>query len=473
MIGREKEIKELEDLYNGNNAELIAVYGRRRVGKTFLINSVFNKKFAFKHTAYSPKEDGEINNKIQLDNFYNSLILYGLSKEEKQPKNWFDAFFLLQKLLMSKDQSERLVVFFDEFPWLDAKKSYFIKAFEGFWNGFGCAQSNLMVIVCGSANSWIQNKLINNHGGLYGRVTYEIKLSPFKLKECEEFLNSRQVIMSRYDIATSYMIFGGIPYYLGYIKKELSLPQNIDNLFFSEEGILKIEFDRLFQSCFDNPEYIKNIVINLNEKRIGFTRKEITENLKISNGGDLTQGLNALISSGFIRKYYPFGMDRKNAYYQLIDPFCIFYLKFIYNKNFGENFWSSGNTNQTLNIWRGLSFENLCLNHIDKIKDALKIGGVISTSSSWYYKDDEENGQIDLLISRNDNVVNMCEIKFYSDSFKVDKNYYLKINRRDNVLRECISKKSAIHNTLITTYGIEKNEYSSIFQNVITLDDLF
>ncbi len=472
MIGRSKEIKELNDLYEKNTAELVAIYGRRRVGKTFLINETFKNKFAFKHTALSKDENEDLNNDIQLDYFYKSLISYGL-KTENKPKNWFDAFFLLQKLLMEKDQSERLVVFFDEFPWLDSKKSFFIKAFEGFWNGFGCAQNNLMVIVCGSANSWIQNNLINNHGGLYGRVTYEIKLSPFKLKECEEFLSANKIVMSRYDITTTYMILGGIPYYLGYLKKELSLPQNVDNLFFSHNAILKLEFDRLFQSCFDKPEYIKKIVLALNDKRIGLTRQEIADKLKISSGGDLTNALNALISSEFIRKYTPFGNKPKTNYYQLIDPFCIFYLKFINNKNMDENFFSNSNTDQTLNVWRGFAFENLCINHIDKIKDALGIKGVITTTSSWYYKDEEENGQIDLLISRKDNVTNLCEIKFYQDNFKVDKNYFLKMNRRDNALREFIPKKSSIHNTLITTYGLDKNEYSSIFQNVITIDDLF
>ena len=330
-----------------------------------------------------------------------------------------------------------------------------------------------MVIVCGSANSWIQKNLINNHGGLYGRVTYEIKLSSFKLKECEEFLNEHKIVMSRYDIATSYMIFGGVPYYLGYLKKELSLPQNIDNLFFANNAILKLEFDRLFQSCFDKPGYVKKIVLALNDKRIGYTREEIADKLKISNGGDLTNALNALISSEFVRKYVPFGIKHKINYYQLIDPFCIFYLKFVNDKNMDENFFSNSNTDQALNVWRWFVFENLCINHLDKIKDALRIGGVTTTASSWYYTDEEEKGQIDLLISRKDNVINLCEIKFYHDNFKVDKNFFLKMNRRDNALREFIPKKSSIHNTLITTYGLDKNEYSSIFQNVITIEDLF
>lgn len=474
MIGREKETKELLDLYEGSKAELVAIYGRRRVGKTYLINQTFKNKFTFKHTAISP-EDEQNNAKtlqIQLDSFYSSLTKFGLN-DNKKPKTWFEAFDLLEKLLIEKDNGSRQLVFFDEFPWLDTKKSHFIQAFESFWNSFGCDRENLMLIVCGSANSWIQNNLINNHRGLYGRVTYEIKLLSFNLKETEEYLVSNGITLSRYDIATSYMILGGIPYYLGYIKKGLSLSQNIDNIFFAKNAQLSLEFDRLFRSCFENPEFSKKIIILLNEKKIGFTRKEIAEKLKISDGGNLTKYLNSLLSSDFIIKYTPFGTKSKAQYYKLIDPFCIFYLKFKYEKSSDEDFWSQNNTTQSINIWKGLAFENVCFNHVKQIKNALNIGGVSTSVSPWYFSNEESNGQVDLVLKRNDNVINLCEIKFYHDDFIVDLNYFKKLNSRIEAARPFVSKKSCIFNTLITTFGIFKNEYSNVFQNVITLNDLF
>lgn len=473
MIGRKKEIEELTSLYEDNRSELVAIYGRRRVGKTFLVSEVFKDKFTFKHTALSPdKEEGD-DLKNQLNAFYMSLLRYGIDSNISIPKNWFEAFYLLEQLLDSKDQDERILVFIDELPWLDTIKSNFIKAFESFWNGYGCMKSNLMVVVCGSANSWIQNNLINSHGGLYNRVTYEIKLSPFTLKECEQFFLERGILMTRYDIVSSYMILGGIPYYLGYLKKGKSLAGNIDDIFFSKNAHLKLEFDRLLLSSFDNEDFIKKIICLLATKRKGYTRSEIVKELSISDGGNLTKALNALLSSDFIEKYVPFGSKSKLSNYRLIDPFCFFYLKFCCDQNKDESFWSNNVTSQELSIWRGLAFENVCLNHINEIKKSLGISGVITKTSSWNYSGENGFGQIDLIILRNDNVVNMCEIKFYSKSYVVSESLYMKVLSRDEEIRKYISKKAVVHNTLITTFDVNKNQYSSVFQNVLTLDDLF
>ena len=280
-----------------------------------------------------------------------------------------------------------------------------------------------MVIICRSANSWMLNELINNHGGLYGRVTREIKLSPFTLSECEEFYKSKNVPFSRYDIVQSYMIFGGVPYYMGYMDEELSLAQNIDKVFFDNDANLKLEYDRLFESVFKRPDIIKSIVELLYKKNMGYTRKEIAEKLKMSDGGHLTKDLNALIASDFIIKYVPFGLDRKEDYYKLVDPFCLFYLHFVKNQiEKNKHYWQQNSANQEVVIWRGFAFENVCFNHIEQIKDALGIRDVITSESAWAKKADDEDGiQIDMLISRKDNAINMCEIKFYSDDFVVTK----------------------------------------------------
>ena len=478
MIGRKKEIEILNNLYNSDKSQFVAVYGRRRVGKTFLINSLFEDRITFKHAGLSPievKENNYANTTYeQIKHFYNSLILYGM-EQCKMPDNWLDAFLLLEQFLISKDDGKRQLVFIDELPWLDTAKSGFMTAFEGFWNNFGCARKNLMLIVCGSATSWISDKLINNHGGLYGRLTYELKLSPFSLLECEEYFKSEKIKLSRYDIIQSYMITGGIPFYLSYYKRGLSLAQNIDEIFFKKNAPLSNEFDRLFSSVFNNPLMMIELVNIIGSKRCGLTRNEIIEKSKFLSGGVLSNALSALEASDFIVKYVPFGLNKNQQYYKLTDCFCIFYLKFMSSNNkLPEDFWLSNISSQSVVSWRGIAFENVCFNHIYQIKKALGINGVITNESAWSKHSDEGFGtQIDLLIERRDNVINMCEIKFYGSDFVVDKNYDRLLRNRIALLEAEIPRKFVIHPTLITTYGIKYNEYSGDFLKVITMDSLF
>ena len=475
MIGREKEVRELNKLYDRNRAELVAVYGRRRVGKTYLIDETFAGRITFRHAGLSPAdEDAKGLLRAQLDHFYNSLILFGM-KKGKKPDNWLDAFLLLEQFLQKIDDGSRQLVFLDELPWLDTPRSGFIRAFEGFWNNWGCHRKNLMVIVCGSANSWMMNSLINNHGGLYNRVTYEIKLAPFTLRECEAFFQANNIRLSRYDIAQSYMIFGGIPYYLGYFDGEYSLAQNVDRIIFARNAKLKDEYDRLYQSVFINPDTEKAIVTFLATRNAGYTRKEITDKLGVSDGGRLSKNLNALIASDFVVKYVPFGMGKREEHYKVVDPFCLFYLHFIRDINGGsDSFWQENVTAQPVVTWRGLAFEHVCFNHISQIKKALGISGVITSASAWSKREeDQEGAQIDLLLTRNDNVLNMCEIKFYGGNFTVKKDDYLTLLGRQELLMSKVSPKMTIRSTLITTFGLTQNEYSGVFTNVITLDDLF
>ncbi len=474
MIGRKREIQELNDYYNSGKAEFIAVYGRRRVGKTFLINETFKNRIAFHHAGLSPleiEEKGALS--AQLSHFYASLKYYG-TRESKKPETWYEAFYMLEKLLDEKDDGKRQVVFIDEMPWLDTPRSSFITAFEGFWNTWGCSRDNLMVIVCGSANSWILDNLINNHGGLYGRVTHEIKLIPFTLRECKDFLEENGVRLSDYDIVQSYMIVGGIPYYLGYCKKGNSVAQNVDEMFFSKSSVLKDEFNRLFSSAFERPDTIKQIVRFLYTRKIGYKRKEISEKTGIKEGEKLSESLNALVASDFIVKYVPFGHSKRNIYYKLVDPFCLFYLHFVDNRDsLAVDFWKQNTSSQNVISWRGLAFENVCFNHIRQIKRALGISGVRTSESAFNMEDGGKRMQIDLLITRDDNIVNMCEIKFYNKEFTVDKAYYKVLLERRDILEEMIPKRTVVHNTLITTEGLKYNEYSTVFSNVITLKELF
>lgn len=475
MVARKKEMQELNDLYSSSKAELVVVYGRRRVGKTYLIDETFRDRITFRHAGVSPAEiekKGML--KKQLDAFYYSLLRSGMP-EKRKPKSWMEAFYLLESFLEGKNDGSRQLVFFDELPWMDTQRSGFITAFENFWNGWACYHNNLMVVVCGSSNSWILNNLINNHGGLYNRVTYEIKLSPFTLCECEQFLEEKGVDLSRYDIVQAYMAVGGIPYYLGYFKRGNSLAQNLDLLFFSSGAKLRNEFDRLFDSVFDQPEIMKTIVRLLFTRKTGFSRGELLGKLNMKEGETFSKCLNALLASEFIVKFVPFGKKENQCLYRLADPFCLFYLHFIDGRHpLPEDFWLQNLESQAVMSWCGLAFETVCFNHIRQIKNALGIAGVSTTQSAWLKKTENADGmQIDLLISRKDRIVNLCEIKYSIHAFTVDQDYYKVILSRVSEIREHLPPTTAIHNTLISTFGIKENRYSSVFTNVITLEDLF
>ncbi len=482
IVGRNREINEFNELYDSGEAELVAVYGRRRVGKTFLIDKALEGKFTFRHAGLSPiemeleKANGNPRMnimKLQLKHFYMSLQKHGMRKSH-QPDSWFEAFYMLGELLESKDKKgKRQVVFLDELPWMDTPRSNFVMAFEGFWNTWACHRSNLMVVVCGSATSWIQDNFINNHGGLYGRTTREIHLSPFTLSECEQFYKSQGVKWSKYDIVQSYMVMGGIPYYMKYVEKGMSLDQAVNALFFDDKARLEDEYDRLFASVFSKSAEMKSIVEAMAKRHAGWTRKELLKMTGIPAGGAFSKMLKALVASDFAVSYIPFGESEEH--YKLADPFCWFWLHFVKNrKGLAKDFWK-GDASQNIVAWRGIAFEEVCWTHWRNIKKALGIEGVNTELSAWAKRgDDETDGtQIDLLIKRDDHVVNMCEMKFYNEEFVVDKTYHKKLVHRENLLGRNLPRRMVVHSTLVTTEGLKYNEYSGIFQKVVTLNDLF
>ena len=475
IVGRKKEQKELEQVYNSNKAEFVVVYGRRRVGKTYLVREFFQDRLDFYHTALSPieLEDENLVEK-QLQAFYHSLKRYGAVDVEKKPVDWFDAFEMLITLLESKGKDKRLVVFIDELPWMDTPRSGFITAFEHFWNGWAAGQKHIMLIVCGSATSWISDKLLQNKGGLYGRTTYEMHLSPFTLGECEEYMKSEGIIMDRYEQLQCYMAMGGIPYYLSYINKGESLTQNIDRLFFDKKGKLRGEFDRLYASLFTTPEKYIKIIKLLSQKREGYTREEIAKETGLPYGGGLTKMLRALESSDFIMPYVYYNHSVREVYYKLTDLYTLFYLYFIDKKNAGPNYWKNNLMSPALNAWRGFAFEEVCFVHREKIKQALGIAAVQAEISPWRSKSTEgDRAQIDMLIDRADRVVNVCEMKYSTDDYTIDKKYDAELRRKLDVFANETKCRKALHTTLVTTYGLAKNEYSGRIQNVVTMDSLF
>lgn len=475
IIGRRQEIAELTRRYESGRAEFIAVHGRRRVGKTFLINEVLHDNMVFYHTGLSPYDrKRKVTLKDQLQNFHFSLIRHGLEGIE-QPKSWMEAFFLLEQLLERQDNGTRQVVFIDELPWMDTPRSAFLTALESFWNGWGCSRHNLCFVVCGSATSWMLDNVINNKGGLYGRLTCEMKLSPFTLLECKHFFESRKISMTNYNIIQAYMILGGIPFYLDCFNPTLSLAQNIDNLFFNPRAKLGDEFERLFNSVFDDASGCMKIIRFLSKRHGGFRRDDIALGTGINPNGDFTKKLKALIASDFVTKYVPFGSGNREEYYKLSDCFCWFWLHFKEKSGASEqNYWQQHMKEPGITSWRGIAFEEVCLQHIQQIKIALQIAGVASKESSLVVSgdDDTEGMQIDLLIDRADDIVNVCEMKFSKSDYVIKKQYAEKLQRRIDSL-ERFQPKKTYHLTFVTVYPIERNAHSDIVTSTVTADELF
>ena len=475
IVGRKQEIEELERLYHSDRPEFVAVYGRRRVGKTFLIKQALKDKFTFQHTGVSPvdQEDEKNRLKTQLESFYYSMLNHGL-EGFKQPKSWMEAFYQLEQLLDRLNVGQRIVIFFDELPWMDTPRSRFLSAFESFWNGWCNSHDNVMLIVCGSATSWMLSNLSRSKGGLYGRLTDEIKVSPFTLKECEEYFNHESIELSRYDIVQSHMIFGGIPYYLSYFRKGYSFEKNTDMILFGSKPRLKDEFNRLFKAIFTNAEDCKKIIRLLATRNYGFTREEIASATGLPLGGGLSDTLTALAESDFIIRYSPYGKGT-GEFYKLIDNFCLFWLKYVEPNQNDATFVNDNFTTGIMKGWRGVAFEQVCWQHVPQIKRALEIGGVKTSVSAWNVagNDNKAGAQIDMLIIRDDNIVNLCEIKFCGSDYTIDKDEEAKMLHRVEVLKNTLTSKQKVHLTLITTFGLTHGKHSGKVQKVVSCDELF
>lgn len=472
IIGRKIEYKRLDKCMREDTAQLVVIYGRRRVGKTFLINQYFKNEFDFKLTGIynKPKVD-------QLHSFVTELNRKSRRKAS-EPSNWTEAFELLRLYIDSIKSKEKIVVFFDEMPWMDTHKSGFLSAFEYFWNDYGSSIDNLVFIVCGSATAWLVDNIEHNNGGLFNRQTCKLYIEPFTLCETEEYLVNKGISWTRYDIVECYMIMGGIPYYLSLIDREKSYLQNIDYIFFRKKAELWDEFDHLYNTLFSRGDNYISVVKELSKKKTGLTRGEIAEKTGIALSGVLTKIIKNLVDSGFVRENQFYGKKKKDMLYQLADYYTCFYFHFIYgNVGLDEHYWSNTLDSQSRKVWSGLTFEQVCKDHIKQIKHKLGISGVLSEQFSWFTKGDKNLGisgaQIDLLIERRDRVINLCEIKYYGNEYIIDKDDDYKIRNRMETFRRFTDTKKAIQVVYITTYGVKTNMYSGIIQKQITLDDLF
>ena len=471
IIGREKEQRELLSLLEKEESQFCAIYGRRRVGKTYLIRETFNYRFCFQHTGIAK---GTL--RQQLTAFRNSLVAAGMKCAI--PKTWIEAFELLKQLINNAPAGKK-VIFIDELPWMDTPKGNLIGALENFWNGWATArrEKDIVLIVCGSATSWISKKLLKNKGGLRGRLTNRIKLVPFTLRECELFAERSNLAFGRKDILELYMILGGIPYYWSFLKKGLSAAQNIDQLFFAETAQLRDEFEALYAILFKRPEnYLKVIECLCDGRKSGMTREEILSTSKLTDGGTFSTILEELEECGFIRRFVSADTAETNALYQLIDNYTLFYYFCIKKNAFSdEHYWSNTFTSASHNTWKGHAFERICLQHIPQIKAALGISGVQTNVCSWFArgKGERHGAQIDLVIQRADGFTDICEMKHSNSIFTIDKEYAKELQNKLEVYQELSKDNRTLHLVLITLNGVAHNNNYNIVQNEITMDELF
>lgn len=470
LIGREKEIQELRQAYDSGESKFVAVFGRRRIGKTYLVREVFQDNFAFTYSGMA-----QASTKEQLQRFYLTLKSHGF-KGGSYPNNWIEAFYVLEQYLEGLPEGKK-VVFLDELPWMDGPKSSFMSAFENFWNAWASARNDIFLIICGSATSWIVKKILHNRGGLHNRLTNQICLKPFNMKECEDYVKEMDLPLDRQQVIEGYMVFGGIPFYWSLLERNKSLTQNIDILFFGRNAKLKDEFQELYRSLFAKPEVYVEIIKALGTKKAGMTRDEIIGSAKLESGGKLTAYLEDLENCGFIRRYQAIGSKTKNSLYQLIDNFTLFYFKFMEGrKNTDANYWSKIQTAPIYHNWSGLAFERICLLHSEQIKKALGISGVITNEYSWRTaaNDEHPGAQIDLLVDRSDKVINLCEIKYSDNPYTIDKKYMENLRNKVALFRQITKTRKGIALTMITSSGLVKNSYSmNNIHSQVTADDLF
>ena len=472
IIGRKEEIRKLQTYYNSNRPEFVALYGRRRVGKTYLIEQMYGDTFAFYVTGII---EGKRNDQTTV--FMNALKRAGY--EGECFNTWYEAFNILKTTLEAKIvKGQRCIIFIDELPCFDTPRANFVKAFGEFWNDWGLKHPEVMLIVCGSATTWMIKNIIDSHGGLHNRITHEMHIHPFSLRETEQYLDAQDINWDRLSIVQIYSVMGGIPYYLSLLEPTDSVASAVDRLFFSRDADLKKEYGRLFKSLYKQPEPYVKIVELLCKKKAGMTREEISSKLSSHDNGHLTEYLKNLEKCDFIRLYHIKDSKGKKiketgGIYQMMDFFTVFHNSFMSSPTTDPHYWSNHINSPNVNTWLGLAFERLCMYHIEEIKAALGIDKIGTEYFSWRSKESEAGAQIDLIIERADRIINVCEIKYSEQEYILKKEEDMKIRNRVGAYKNEVNPKSAVQTVLVTTYGLVPGKYSSIFVNTITMDNLF
>ena len=472
LIGREKEIRTLKEAMESKDSVFLAVYGRRRVGKTFLLRQTLSDRIVF---SYSGKAN--ITRQSQLKSFRLSLMEQGMP-DCPVIKDWFTAFSCLKRLICLSSESKK-VILLDEVAWMDNHKSDFIPALEGFWNEWCSNRNDIFLIICASATSWIIDNVFHNRGGLHNRVTMRMRLSPFTLKECEEFSIANNLSYSRKDILNLYLAIGGVAWYWTLLKKGYSVKQNISQLFFENDSPLRGEFFELYSSLFIRPEKYIDIILALGKKSSGLERQELSAECKVSNNSKLGKMLQQLEECGFIRSYIPYGKKENSVVYQLIDSFSLFHLKFL-SKFKGEINSDMVLSSSSYNTYCGLAFEKAVMNHLNELKRAMGISGINTQAYTWRsnpkkLKEGEKGAQIDIVLDRADGIINIIEAKWTSNGepYMISSSDEEDLLNKRRVFIEQTQTRKSVFLTMVTISGIKKNSHFDSIQNFFTLDDLF
>ncbi len=464
IIGRELEKEILEEALHSQRSELIAVYGRRRIGKTYLVRAYYSKNIVF---SFSGLRNGT--RPDQLENFM--LELQDLTNEfkDEEPENWLQAFNLLKRYFKGvKQTKKKKVIFIDEFPWVDTLRSGFLPAFENFWNSYCTTRNDLIVVICGSAASYMLKKIIRNRGGLHNRITRKIKLVPFQLKEVKAFFEYKGIHIPEIEVLKLYMALGGIAEYLEHVQPGDSSVSAIEHICFQKGAQLEFEFDEVFNSLFEEGSYHEQVIQALAKgPKKGMTRDQILNNQNLSSGGQFSKSMNELIESGFVENYQSFRYKRKTTLYRIFDEFCLFHLQFI--DKFKGNSWKQLFTKKEYETWCGYAFEMTCYKHIESIKKELRCDQINSRNYSWSSK----SAQVDLVIDRDDNLVNLCEIKFYHSSFSVDANYAINLRNKETQYKLETGTKKGVNTIMLTTWGIQGKYATGLVAKSLTQECLF
>ncbi len=482
LVGRKQEQAELEDIYASKKAEFTLVYGRRRIGKTFLIKQFFKKKKRCVFFYVTGVKDGTLGE--QLKEFSKAIgesFYHGATIET--PETWMRAFEELNNAISTQSKAKKIVLFMDEFPWMATKKSRLIQALEYYWNRYWSDLPNVKLIICGSSAAWIIKKILYQKGGLHNRTTRQIILRPFNLTETKLFLSKKNIKFEKEQVLQIYLALGGVPFYLEQLKKSKSAAYNINNLCFKESGLLFNELDKLFKSLFENYESYLFLIKIIGHSNYGISRSDIeNESKKLFHGGRLTERLNDLEMAGFIKSFLPIMHERRGLYYRIIDEFCCFYLKWIEPEkstlltlDHEHHYWNEKLKSPSYQAWSGYAFEMLCYKHVSFIKKALNVLDDAKIGS-WKYVpkiySKDQGAQIDIVFDQSDSII-LCEIKYTDKAFSIDKNYAEQLSKKTETFKRVTKTDKQIFLAIISANGIKANRYSDeLISDVVTLDDL-
>ncbi len=462
VVGRKEEQLILSKVLWNQEAQLVAVYGRRRIGKTFLIKSFFADKIKSINLIGSKR----LKNKDLLSHFRDSIVTAGLVNTElPTPNNWNDAFKLLRLVL--ETNSDQILIFIDEVPWFERPKSNFIGEFEHFWNSYATNRENLKIILCGSATSWMLKKLIYNKEGLHNRFTARINLKPFSIQEANEFLLSKSIKLTSKNLLELYLSIGGIAEYLKWIDKANSSAVIINDLCFKTSGNLFEEYESLVPALFSDPEKYNRLILALTKKTQGSTFKELEQLSGVAKGTTLARMLTELELNSFVTAYTPYSWGNVKLY-RLTDPYLIFYHKWIQSiKKQGvpvpENYWMQTFNSQSFRIWTGYSYETFCFTHISDILKQIGISGMRVKPSIWRSKLSKQGAQIDLVLERADHIINLCEIKFHTQPIVLDDKLENELMRKVSIFQEETKSKTEIVPLLISASEVINKGSSIMF----------